>query len=28
MYTVGAVDAHLPVPNISAESNRVEETAR
>jgi hypothetical protein len=28
VYAVVAVDAHLPVPNISAESNRVEETAR
>jgi len=28
VYAVVAVDAHLPVPNTSAESNRVEETAR
>jgi hypothetical protein len=28
VYAVVAVDAHLPVPNVSAESNRVEETAR
>jgi predicted small lipoprotein YifL len=28
VYAVLAVDSRLPVPNISAESNRVEETAR
>lgn len=28
VYAVVAVDSRLPVPNISAESNRVEETAR
>ena len=28
MYAVVAVDSHLPVPNVSAESARVEETAR
>ena len=28
VYAVVAVDAHLPVPNVSAESARVEETAR
>jgi hypothetical protein len=28
VYAVVAVDSHLPVPNVSAESARVEETAR
>jgi hypothetical protein len=28
VYAVLAVDSHLPVPNISGESNRAEETAR
>jgi hypothetical protein len=28
VYTVVAVDSRLPVPNVSAEANRVEETAR
>jgi len=28
VYGVVALDAHLPVPNVSGESNRVEETAR
>jgi hypothetical protein len=28
VYAVLAVDSRLPVPNISAESMRIEETAR
>ena len=28
VYAVRAVDGHLPVPNVSDESTRVEETAR
>ncbi len=28
VYAVQAVDTHRPEPNVSAESNRVEETAR
>jgi hypothetical protein len=28
VYAVLAVDSHLPLANISGESNRVEETAR
>jgi len=28
VYAVQAIDTHLPTPNVSAESARVEETAR
>jgi hypothetical protein len=28
VYAVQALDRHMPAPNVSDESNRVEETAR